>query len=54
MAQPDISWSKIWIGTDQARIARFGGNRLHLQTTPSSDLASGRMSVRTMTWEKLA
>jgi hypothetical protein len=50
----EISWNEAWTGTHQARIARFEGNRVHLQTKPSPDLANGRMSVRTMTWEKLA
>jgi hypothetical protein len=49
----EISWNEAWSGTDQVRIARFDGNRVHLSTKPSPDLASGRMSVRTMTWEKL-
>jgi hypothetical protein len=50
----DISWNEAWTGTDQVRIARFDGNRVHLSTRPSPDLANGRMSVRTMTWEKMS
>lgn len=49
----EISWNEAWSGTHQVRIARFDGNRVHLSTKPSPDLANGRMSVRTMTWEKL-
>jgi hypothetical protein len=49
----EISWNEAWSGTDQVRIARFDGDRVHLSTRPSPDLANGRMSVRTMTWEKL-
>lgn len=49
----DTSWNEMWTGTHQVRIARFDGDRVHLSTKPSPDLASGRMSVRTMTWEKL-
>ncbi len=50
----EISWNEAWSGTQQLRIARFDGNRVHLSTKPSPDIANGRMSVRTMTWEKLA
>ena len=49
----EISWNEAWSGTHQVRNARFDSNRVHLSTKPSPDLASGRMSVRTMTWEKL-
>jgi hypothetical protein len=49
----EISWNEAWSGTHQVRVARFDGNRVHLSTKPSPDLANGRMSVRTMTWEKL-
>ena len=49
----EISWNEAWSGTDQQRVARFDGNRVHLSTKPSPDIANGRMSVRTMTWEKL-
>jgi len=49
----EISWNEAWSGTDQLRIARFEGNRVHLSTKPSPDLAGGRISVRTIIWEKL-
>jgi hypothetical protein len=49
----EISWNEAWTGTHQERIATLDGNRVHLSTRPSPDLASGRMSVRTMTWEKM-
>ena len=49
----DISWNEAWTGTDQVRIARFDGDRVHLSTRPSPDPVNGRMSVRTMVWEKL-
>jgi hypothetical protein len=49
----DISWNEAWTGADQVRMARFDGNRVHLSTMPSPSPANGRMSVRTMTWEKL-
>ena len=49
----DISWNEIWTGTHQTRIARFDGDRVHLSTKPTPDPVDGRMSVRTMTWEKM-
>lgn len=49
----DISWNEAWTGTHQTRLARFEGNRVHLSTKPMSDPYSGRMGVRTMTWEKM-
>ena len=49
----EISWNEAWSGTHQVRVARFEDNRVHLSTKPTPDLANGRMSVRTMTWEKL-
>jgi hypothetical protein len=50
----DISWNEAWTGTRQVRKARFDGNRVHLSADPALDVASGKMSVRTITWEKLA
>jgi len=49
----DISWNEAWTGTRQVRIARFEGNRVHLSTKPTLDPVNGRLSVRTMTWEKV-
>jgi hypothetical protein len=49
----DVSWNESWTGTEQKRIARFEGNRVHLSTPPSLDPITGTMTVRTMTWEKL-
>jgi hypothetical protein len=49
----DISWNEVWTGTKQTRVFRFDGDRVHLSTKPSPDPVHGRMSVRTMTWEKL-
>jgi len=49
----DISWNEVWTGTKQTRAFRFDGDRVHLSTKPSPDPVHGRMSVRTMTWEKL-
>jgi Lipocalin-like domain len=49
----DISWNEVWTGTKQTHTFRFEGDRIHLSTKPSPDPVNGRMSVRTMTWEKL-
>ncbi len=49
----DISWNEVWTGTKQTRTIRFDGDRVHLSTKPNLDPVNGRMSVRTMTWEKL-
>ena len=49
----DISWNESFSGSLQKRIARFEGNRLMLSTPQSPDPIDGKMSVRTMTWEKV-
>jgi hypothetical protein len=49
----DVAWNEAWNGTDMVRIAKFDGDRVHLSTRPSPDPVNGRMSVRTMTWQKL-
>lgn len=48
----DISWNELWTGTDQTRLVTFDGERVHLSTKPSPDPIEGKMSVRTMTWER--
>ena len=50
----EISWNESWTGTQQIRIATFKGNRVELSTKPTPDPVSGRMSVRTITWEKMS
>ena len=49
----DCSWNESWTGTSQTRIARFDGDGVHLSTKPTPDPIDGRLSVRTMTWEKM-
>jgi hypothetical protein len=49
----DISWNEAWTGTKQVRLATFEGNRVRLSTRPTPDPVTGRMSVRTITWEKM-
>ena len=48
----DVSWNETWTGADMVRIARFDGDRVHLSTRPTPDPVNGRISVRTMTWER--
>jgi len=51
--RPDASWNESWTGTDQVRDYKFDGERLILATAPSPDPFSGKMSVRTLSWEKV-
>ncbi len=49
----DISWNESFTGSTQKRVVRLEGNRLMLSTPQSLDPIDGKMSVRTMTWEKV-
>jgi hypothetical protein len=51
--RPDASWNESWTGTDQIRDYKFDGERLILATAPSPDPFSGKMSIRTLSWEKI-
>jgi len=51
--RPDASWNETWTGTDQVRNYKFDGNRLSLATEPSANPFTGKMSVRTLEWEKV-
>jgi hypothetical protein len=48
------SWNESWRGTDQTRLWRYDGARLHLDTPPSPDPVDGTVSVRSMVWERPA
>ena len=50
---PDVSWNEAWTGTDQIRDYKFDGERLLLATAPSPNPFTGKMSVRTLGWEKI-
>jgi hypothetical protein len=50
---PDVSWNETWTGTDQVRHYKFDADRLSLMTDQSPDLFTGKMSVRTLVWEKI-
>jgi hypothetical protein len=49
----DVSWNETWTGTDQVRNYAFDGDRLILATAPSPDPFTGKMSIRTLAWEKI-
>jgi hypothetical protein len=49
----DVSWNETWTGTDQVRNYAFEGDRLMLATAPSPNPFTGKMSIRTLTWEKI-
>src|SRR5262249_35379383 len=49
----DASWNETWTGTDQHRSYKLDGGRLKLATAPSPNPFTGKMSVRTLVWEKV-
>ena len=49
----DVSWNEAWTGTDQTRFYKFEDNRLSLATTKSLDPVEGKLSVRTLIWERV-
>ena len=49
----DISWNESWTGSKQIRIFKFEDNRVFLSTPVSPDPFDGKMSVRSMVWEKV-
>jgi len=49
----DVSWNETWTGTEQTRFYKFDGDRLSLATTPSVDPVEGKMSIRTLVWERV-
>jgi hypothetical protein len=51
--RPDASWNETWTGTDQVRSYKFDGDHLGLATEASPNPFTGKMSVRTLVWEKV-
>lgn len=49
----DLSWNESWTGTQQVRIFQFEGNRLSLSTPVSPDPLDGKISIRSLVWEKV-
>ena len=48
----DISWDQSRTGTDQVRSYKLEGDHITLTTEPSNDPATGKTTVRTLTWER--
>lgn len=49
----EVSWDETRTGEAHVRTYRFEGDRLTLTTRPSRDPATGKPSVRTVTWERV-
>ena len=49
----DISWNEMWTGTIQFREIARDGERLIISTRPQPSPRDGRMSITTLTWEKV-
>lgn len=49
----EVSWDQSRTGESLVRTYSLDGDRLTLTTPPSNDPATGKKSVRTLTWEKL-
>jgi hypothetical protein len=48
-----VSWDETRTGESHLREYRLEGARLTLTTQPSRDPATGRKTVRTVTWERV-
>jgi hypothetical protein len=51
--QIDVSWDQSRTGESHVRNYHLDGDRLTLTTEPSNDPATGKKTVRTLTWEKV-
>jgi Lipocalin-like domain len=49
----DVSWNQLWVGTVLKREVKRDGKRVMLTTPPSPRSKDGKMSVRTLTFEKV-
>ena len=49
----DVSWDQTRTGESHVRTYKLSGNHLTLTTQPSRDPASGKTTVRTVTWERV-
>jgi hypothetical protein len=49
----DVSWNQLWVGTVLKRDVKRDGKRVMLTTPPSPRSKDGKMSVRTLTFEKV-
>jgi hypothetical protein len=49
----DVSANEIWTGSEQQRFYRFDGDQLALSTPVNADPIDGKISIRSMLWEKV-
>jgi hypothetical protein len=49
----EVSANEIWTGTHQQRFFKIDGDRIALKTPVSQDPIDGKVSVRTMIWQKV-
>jgi hypothetical protein len=49
----DVSWNESWTGTKQTRFYKFDGDKVILSTPLSPDPVDGKMSVRSLVWQKV-
>ena len=49
----DISWNEVFTGTTLRREVKRDGDKIMLTTPPSPRSKDGKMSVRTLIWEKV-
>jgi hypothetical protein len=49
----DISWDEAWVGTDQVRLIKLEGDRLHIEALPQPYANFGGKAMRgLLTWER--
>jgi hypothetical protein len=49
----DASANEIWTGSEQKRFYKLDGDRLPLSTPVNADPIDGKISIRSMIWEKV-
>ena len=49
----DISWNEAYTGKHQVRSYKFEAGKLLLITVPSPDPVTGKLTTRTLIWERL-
>ena len=49
----DIAWNEAWVGTDQLRLFKRKGDRLHIESPPTPNLnRNGQMVRGILIWER--
>jgi hypothetical protein len=49
----DVSWNQIWTGTDLVRNVSVDGRRVVITTIPAPSPIDGKVSMGSLTWEKV-